>query len=181
MTRQRTVALCYSRHPFEDGDKAWAVRVALCLTERGHQIDLVTVPMVGADADSIVATALRWRSVELRRVGRTRVDLAVCGDAAAAFVGHPSRVIWLERHDHESGGLAAALSHGSDTAAGRLTASAIANAAAVVVGSRDDGLRLGRRFEAARGKVTSADEYLSSLPVLVLAGAPDDSAKGGSA
>lgn len=166
MTRHKTVALCFSKRPFASGDDAWAQRLARSLNERGHQVDLVTVPLLESDADDMTTTALRWRLVELRNAGRTRVDLAVCGDPAAAFVGHPTRVLWLERRQGETGGLAAALDVPTETTAGRLTASGVARASTIIVASPDDGALLQRTFARASGRVQAADAFLSSFPYL---------------
>ena len=133
---------------------------------RGYQTDFVPVPILGADADSLVAAALQWRAIDLHRVGPTRVDLVVCGDPAAAFVRHPTLVLWLERDDHGTEGAATMSLPAKDTPAGRLTAAAITGVATIVVGSCDDAADLERRFGVDRDRVKLAAEYLSALPVL---------------
>ena len=84
----------------------------------------------------------------------------------AAFVRHPTLVLWLERDDHGTEGAATMSLPAKDTPAGRLTAAAITGVATIVVGSCDDAADLERRFGVDRDRVKLADEYLSALPVL---------------
>ncbi len=69
------------------------------LRERGHTVDVVSLPFAWHPHELIGRTALSWRLLDLSSVNDRPIDQVICTKFPSYTVRHPRKVVWLV-HQH---------------------------------------------------------------------------------
>lgn len=94
------ILILHSQVPFTSGGAEVLVEgLRSTLTERGHQAEIVALPLAWNPPDGLLTTALAWRLLDLRRFNDRTVDLVICTKYPTWAVDHPRKALWLV-HQH---------------------------------------------------------------------------------
>lgn len=96
----KRILICATQVPFTRGGAELLVE-GLCdaLRERGHSVDVISLPFAWQPHDRIGQAALAWRLLDLTHVNAVPVDLVICTKFPSYVVQHPNKVVWLV-HQH---------------------------------------------------------------------------------
>jgi glycosyltransferase involved in cell wall biosynthesis len=90
------IAVCAPQVPFIGGGaEIFADRLVRELGERGHEVDLVTVPFKWYPGTRVLTQAFLWRLLDLEESDGRAVDLVVATKFPSYVVRHPNKRVWL--------------------------------------------------------------------------------------
>jgi glycosyltransferase involved in cell wall biosynthesis len=96
----KRILICATQVPFVRGGAEYLVdglRDALC--ERGHLVDVVSLPFAWHPVERIPESALAWRMLDISSVNGEPIDQVICTKFPSYLVRHARKVIWLV-HQH---------------------------------------------------------------------------------
>src|SRR5688500_13857678 len=99
----KRILICSTQVPFVRGGAELLVeglRDALC--ERGHTVDLVSLPFAWQPHELIGRSALAWRLLDLTSVNDIPVDQVICTKFPSYALRHPRKVVWLVHHHRQA-------------------------------------------------------------------------------
>src|SRR5437870_11184445 len=90
------IAVCSPQVPFaRGGAEIFADDLVGELRERGHEVDLVTVPFKWYPGTRVLSQAFLWRLLDLEEADGRPVELVVATKFPSYCVRHPRKVVWL--------------------------------------------------------------------------------------
>jgi glycosyltransferase involved in cell wall biosynthesis len=90
------IAVCRPQQPFvRGGAEIFTDRLVDELRERGHEADIVSVPLQTWPNPTLLASGLMWRFVDLRPKSAAPADLVIATKFPSYLVEHPNKVVWL--------------------------------------------------------------------------------------
>lgn len=94
------VLILHSQVPFVRGGAEILVD-GLCqaLSDRGHHVDVVALPLSWNPPQRLLTSALNWRLLDLDAFNDRRVDRVICTKFPTWAVDHPNKSLWLV-HQH---------------------------------------------------------------------------------
>ena len=96
----KRILICATQVPFVRGGAELLVEgLRDALRERGHAVDVVSLPFAWQPHELIGRAALAWRLLDLARVDGQPVDQVICTKFPSYAVRHPRKVVWLV-HQH---------------------------------------------------------------------------------
>lgn len=86
--------------PFTTGGQEVLVRTLQTeLEHRGHEADIVELPLSSARKESLLHQCAIWRAIDLSEFGGKQVDLVISTKFPSYYVSHPKKSLWLV-HQH---------------------------------------------------------------------------------
>jgi len=73
--------------------------LAGALSDRGHRVDVVQLPLAWNPVEGLLTTALAWRMLDLKTSNGVQVDRVICTKYPTWAVDHPRKAMWLV-HQH---------------------------------------------------------------------------------
>jgi glycosyltransferase involved in cell wall biosynthesis len=99
MTGKR-ILICTAQVPFVRGGAELLVEgLRDAIRERGHMVDIVSLPYSWQPHEQIADSMLAWRLLDLTHVGPDPVDQIICTKFPSYAARHPRKVVWLV-HQH---------------------------------------------------------------------------------
>ena len=96
----KRILICATQVPFVRGGAELLVDgLRDALRERGHRVDVVSLPFAWQPHELIGRAALAWRLLDLRSVNDVPIDQVICTKFPSYAVNHPRKVVWLV-HQH---------------------------------------------------------------------------------
>jgi glycosyltransferase involved in cell wall biosynthesis len=96
----KRILICATQVPFVRGGAELLVDgLRDALRERGHSVDVISLPFAWQPHELIGRAALAWRLLDLRSVNDLPVDQVICTKFPSYAVSHPRKVVWLV-HQH---------------------------------------------------------------------------------
>ncbi|MBK9711435.1 MAG: glycosyltransferase family 4 protein [Kouleothrix sp.] len=96
----KRILICATQVPFVRGGAELLVDgLRDALRERGHTVDVVSLPFAWQPHELIGRAALAWRLLDLSSVNDQPVDQVICTKFPSYAVRHPRKVVWLV-HQH---------------------------------------------------------------------------------
>jgi len=96
----KRIVICASQVPFVRGGAELLVDgLRDALIERGHTVDVVSLPFAWQPHQLIAQSTLAWRLLDLTNVNAAPIDQVICTKFPSYAVRHPCKVIWLV-HQH---------------------------------------------------------------------------------
>src|SRR2546423_8567699 len=96
----KRILICATQVPFVRGGAELLVEgLRDALRERGHTVDVVSLPFAWQPHELIGRSALAWRLLDLTMVDGAPVDQLICTKFPSYAVRHPRKVVWLV-HQH---------------------------------------------------------------------------------
>jgi glycosyltransferase involved in cell wall biosynthesis len=96
----KRILICATQVPFTRGGAELLVEgLRDALRERGHTVDVISLPFAWQPHDLIGRAALAWRLLDLSSVNSAPVDQVICTKFPSYAVRHPRKVVWLV-HQH---------------------------------------------------------------------------------
>ncbi len=96
----KRILICATQVPFVRGGAELLVEgLRDALRERGHTVDVVSIPFAWQPHDRIAPAALTWRLLDLTNVNGEPVDQLICTKFPSYAARHPRKVVWLV-HQH---------------------------------------------------------------------------------
>jgi glycosyltransferase involved in cell wall biosynthesis len=96
----KRILICATQVPFARGGAELLVEgLRDALRERGHIVDVVSLPFAWQPHELIGQAALAWRLLDLSHVNDVPVDQVICTKFPSYAVRHPRKVVWLV-HQH---------------------------------------------------------------------------------
>lgn len=96
----KRILICGTQVPFVRGGAELLVEgLRDALRDRGHLVDVVSLPFAWQPHNLIGRSALAWRLLELAQVDGVPVDQVICTKFPSYAVKHPRKVVWLV-HQH---------------------------------------------------------------------------------
>jgi glycosyltransferase involved in cell wall biosynthesis len=90
------IAVCHPQVPFERGGaEVLSETLVSQLRDRGHEVDLVTVPFKWYPPTRVLTNALSWRLLDLDEAQGRPIDLVVATKFPSYAVRHSNKVVWL--------------------------------------------------------------------------------------
>ena len=90
------ICICGTQVPFQHGGAEVLVESLRDeLRERGHLVELVTVPFSWSSRLQILESAMAWRLLDLEASAGEKIDLVICTRFPTWAVRHPNKVVWL--------------------------------------------------------------------------------------
>lgn len=90
------VCICATQVPFSRGGaELHAEALRRELANRGHEVELVTVPFSWSPRLQLLKSALAWRLLDLRSSTGEPPDLVIATRFPAYLIRHPNKVVWL--------------------------------------------------------------------------------------
>lgn len=94
------ILICTAQVPFARGGAEFLVEgLRDALRERGHTVDVVTLPYAWQPHDRLTPSALAWRLLDLEHVNGAPVDQIICTKFPSYAARHTRKVVWLV-HQH---------------------------------------------------------------------------------
>jgi glycosyltransferase involved in cell wall biosynthesis len=94
------VLILHSQVPFVSGGAEVLVDgLASAISDRGHDVDTVALPLSWNPPEKLLTTALAWRLLDLDRYNDRTVDRVICTKYPTWVVEHDDKVLWLI-HQH---------------------------------------------------------------------------------
>ncbi len=94
------VLVLHTQIPFVTGGaEVLAHGLVGALVERGHEAEIVALPLQWNPPERLLDTALAWRMLDLTSVNGRAVDAVICTKFPTWAVRHPNKVLWLV-HQH---------------------------------------------------------------------------------
>jgi glycosyltransferase involved in cell wall biosynthesis len=96
----KRILICATQVPFVRGGAELLVEgLRDALGERGHTVDVVSLPFAWQPHELIGRAALAWRLLDLTSVNAIPADQVICTKFPSYTVRHPRKVVWLV-HQH---------------------------------------------------------------------------------
>jgi glycosyltransferase involved in cell wall biosynthesis len=96
----RHILICATQVPFVRGGAELLVDgLRDALRERGHSVDVISLPFAWQPHNLIGRAALAWRLLDLTSVNGEPIDQVICTKFPSYAVNHPRKVVWLV-HQH---------------------------------------------------------------------------------
>lgn len=96
MAKPKRILICASQVPFVRGGAEYLVDgLRDALQERGHLVDVVSLPYTWHPVQRISECALAWRLIDVTQVDGVPVDQVICTKFPSYMVRHPHKVVWL--------------------------------------------------------------------------------------
>src|SRR5919205_4313497 len=96
----KRILICATQVPFVRGGAELLVEgLRDALRERGHSVDVVSLPFAWQPHELIGRAALAWRLLDLTHVNAVPVDQVICTKFPSYAVRHPRKAVWLV-HQH---------------------------------------------------------------------------------
>jgi glycosyltransferase involved in cell wall biosynthesis len=96
----KRIVICATQVPFVRGGAENLVDgLRDALRERGHLVDVVSLPFAWHPVQRIYDSALAWRLIDITSAGDEPVDQVICTKFPSYLVRHPRKVVWLV-HQH---------------------------------------------------------------------------------
>src|SRR5215216_6661744 len=96
----KRILICATQVPFVRGGAELLVDgLRDALRERGHTVDVISLPFAWQPHELIGRAALAWRLLDLTAVNDVPVDQVICTKFPSYAIRHPRKVIWLV-HQH---------------------------------------------------------------------------------
>jgi glycosyltransferase involved in cell wall biosynthesis len=96
----KRILICATQVPFVRGGAELLVDgLRDTLRERGHSVDVISLPFAWQPHELIGRAALAWRLLDLTSVNDVAVDQVICTKFPSYAVNHPRKVVWLV-HQH---------------------------------------------------------------------------------
>jgi glycosyltransferase involved in cell wall biosynthesis len=96
----KRILICATQVPFVRGGAELLVDgLRDALRERGHMVDVVSLPLAWQPHRLIGRSALAWRLLDVTSVNDVPVDQVICTKFPSYAVNHPRKVVWLV-HQH---------------------------------------------------------------------------------
>ena len=96
----KRILICATQVPFVRGGAELLVDgLRDALRERGHLVDVVSLPFAWQPHDLIGRSALAWRLLDLTSTNDLPIDQVICTKFPSYAVNHPRKVVWLV-HQH---------------------------------------------------------------------------------
>jgi glycosyltransferase involved in cell wall biosynthesis len=90
------IAVCRPQQPFvRGGAEIFVDKLVSELQARGHETDVVSVPLSTWPNPRLLSSALMWRFVDLRAGGSSPADLVIATKFPSYLIDHPNKVVWL--------------------------------------------------------------------------------------
>lgn len=100
MANSKRILICATQVPFVRGGAELLVDgLRDALRERGHTVDVVSLPFAWQPHERIAPAALAWRLLDLTSVNDVPVDQVICTKFPSYTINHPRKVVWLV-HQH---------------------------------------------------------------------------------
>ncbi|HUG15478.1 MAG TPA: glycosyltransferase family 4 protein [Thermomicrobiales bacterium] len=94
------ILILHSQVPFVRGGAEVLVDgLASAISDRGHDLDVVSLPLGWNPPEKLLSTALAWRLLDVSRSNERFVDLVICTKFPTWAVDHPRKALWLI-HQH---------------------------------------------------------------------------------
>lgn len=94
------ILVLHSQVPFTRGGAEILVEGLVgALNDRGHQAELVSLPVSWNPVERLLTSALSWSLLDLTSFNGKQVDLVICTKYPTWAVNHPNKVLWLI-HQH---------------------------------------------------------------------------------
>lgn len=94
------ILVLHTQVPFVRGGAEVLVNgLVLALRKRGHEADVVSLPLRWNPPEHLLESAIAWRMLDLTEVAGDPVDLVICTKFPTWAVRHPNKVLWLI-HQH---------------------------------------------------------------------------------
>jgi glycosyltransferase involved in cell wall biosynthesis len=98
--KPKRILICATQVPFVRGGAELLVEgLRDALLERGHTVDVVSLPFAWQPHELIGRAALAWRLLDLAAVNDQPVDQVICTKFPSYAVRHTRKVVWLV-HQH---------------------------------------------------------------------------------
>jgi len=96
----KRILICATQVPFVRGGAELLVDgLRDALRERGHTVDVISLPFAWQPHELIGRSALAWRLLDLNIVNGMPIDQVICTKFPSYTVKHPRKVVWLV-HQH---------------------------------------------------------------------------------
>jgi glycosyltransferase involved in cell wall biosynthesis len=90
------IAVCRPQAVFvRGGVEIFADRLVAELRARGHEADLVTVPLQTWPNDRLLTSGLMWRLLDLHTDAVINADVVVTTKFPSYLIEHPNKIVWL--------------------------------------------------------------------------------------
>ena len=90
------IAVCRPQVVFvRGGVEIFTDRLVEELRARGHEVDLVNIPLQPWPNERIVASGLMWRMIDLHTDVGVSADLVIATKFPSYLIEHPNKVVWL--------------------------------------------------------------------------------------
>lgn len=94
------ILILHTQVPFVSGGAEVLVNgLAAAISDRGHDVDTVALPLAWNPPSGLLTTAIAWRLLDVRKFNRKDVDLVICSKYPTWAVQHPRKALWLV-HQH---------------------------------------------------------------------------------
>ncbi|MFB3904465.1 MAG: glycosyltransferase family 4 protein [Acidobacteriota bacterium] len=93
---KKRIAICTPQTPFTRGGAEYLVdKLIEELRKRGHEVDLLQVPVAHTPKVEMVINALTWRMLKIQDILGRDVDVVITTKFPAYLVKHPRKILWL--------------------------------------------------------------------------------------
>ncbi len=91
------VLVLHSQVPFVRGGAEVLVEGLVdAVRTRGHEVDVVSLPLSWNPTEGLLTTALSWRMLDLSSFNGKEVDCVICTKYPTWAVQHPNKALWLD-------------------------------------------------------------------------------------
>jgi glycosyltransferase involved in cell wall biosynthesis len=98
--KAKRILICGTQVPFVRGGAEYLSEgLRDALAERGHTVDIVTMPFNWHPVERVTQSALAWRLIDLTDFTDIPVDQVICTKFPSYLVRHPNKTVWLV-HQH---------------------------------------------------------------------------------
>lgn len=92
----KRIAICSAQVPFERGGAEILVEgLRRRLTERGHKVDIISLPFKWYPAARLLSSCLMWRMLDLSEANGQPIDLVIATKFPSYAIRHTNKVTWL--------------------------------------------------------------------------------------
>jgi glycosyltransferase involved in cell wall biosynthesis len=96
----KRILICATQVPFVRGGAELLVEgLRDALRERGHQVEVVSLPFTWNPVERIPEHALAWRMLDFSHANGQPIDQLICTKFPSYLARHPRKVVWLV-HQH---------------------------------------------------------------------------------
>jgi glycosyltransferase involved in cell wall biosynthesis len=96
----KRILICATQVPFVRGGAELLVEgLRDALRERGHSVEVVSLPFSWSPVERIAESALAWRMLDLSHANGLPIDQLICTKFPSYLARHPRKVVWLV-HQH---------------------------------------------------------------------------------
>lgn len=100
LNTMKRILICTSQVPFvRGGAELLAEGLCAALRQRGHSVDIVSLPYSWQPHEQLSRSALAWRLLDLTHVEDVPIDQIICTKFPSYAAAHHHKVVWLV-HQH---------------------------------------------------------------------------------